>query len=327
MLDIMVLEIASYYPVPFCTRILSTLGAKVIKLETPTGEPTRAFEEIFTAFNLGKEILRVDLKSEEGKKKFFELAEKADVIVEGLRPGVAKKLGIDYESTLKVNPGIIYCSITAFGQKTKLARFPAHDINVLGLAGILEVCGKGTIYDPNIQFADLTSSLMAVIAILSALIERERTGVGKRIDISMIRSSIYSLPVHTTSILNGMDLLSNLTRNPVYGIYKTKDGYITLGIVAEEHFWRRLCEALELKFNFKLQSAIENFELVREELTKKFGSFTTREILEKLRFADIPAFEIYSLKEIEKLEEALGEKLVEEINVNGKKVRLIKPPW
>ncbi|MDI9641987.1 MAG: CaiB/BaiF CoA-transferase family protein [Archaeoglobaceae archaeon] len=327
MLDIMVLEVASYYPAPFCTRILASLGARVIKIETPAGEPTRAFEEIFAVFNLGKEILRVDLKNEEGKKKFFGLVEKADVIVEGLRPGVAKKLGIDYESISKINPGIIYCSITAFGQKTRLARFPAHDINVLGLGGILEICGKGSICDPNIQFADLTSSLIAVIAILSALIERERTGVGKRLDISMLRSSIFSLPVHATSILNGLGLFPVLVRNPVYGIYKTKDGYITLGIVAEEHFWRKLCETLELKFNFSILSALENFELVKEELAKKIGSFTTKEIIEKLRFADVPAFEVYSLQEIDKLEEALGEKLVEEINFNGKKVRLVKPPW
>ncbi|MCS7130564.1 MAG: CoA transferase [Archaeoglobaceae archaeon] len=327
MLDITVLEVASYYPAPFCARILASLGAKVIKIETPAGEPTRAFEEIFAVFNLGKDILRVDLKTEEGKKKFFELVERADVIVEGLRPGVTKKLGIDYESTSKVNPGIIYCSITAFGQRTKLARFPAHDLNVLGLVGILEICGKGEIYDPNIQFSDLTASLMAVIAILSALIERERTGLGKRIDISMLRSSIFSLPVHVTSILNSSALLSVLIRNPAYGIYRTKDGYITLGIVAEEHFWRRLCEILELKFDFGLTSAIENFERVREELAKKIGSFTTKEIIEKLRFADVPAFEVFSLKEIEKVEELLGEKLVEEVNFGGKRFKLVKPPW
>ncbi|MCX8172496.1 MAG: CoA transferase [Archaeoglobaceae archaeon] len=327
MLDITVLEIASYYPAPFCTRILSTLGAKVIKLETPAGEPTRAFEEIFVVFNLGKELIKVDLKSEEGKKKFLEIVEKADVIVEGLRPGVTKKLGIDYESCSKVNPGIIYCSITAFGQKTKLARFPAHDLNVLGLAGILEICGKGEIYDPNIQFADLTSSLMAVIAILSALIERERTGIGKRIDISMLRSSLFSLPVHATSILNSLSLFSVLVKNPTYGIYKTKDGYITLGIVAEEHFWRKLCESLELKLDFGISSAIERFEEVKEELAKKIGSFTTKEIIEKLRFADVPAFEVFSLKEIEKVEELLGEKLVEEVNFGGKKFKLVKPPW
>lgn len=327
MLEIRVIEVASFYPAPFCTRILAMLGARVKKIEIPTGEPTRAFEEIFAVFNFGKEVLKLDLKSEEGKSKFLEFAKEADVIVEGLRPGVAKKLGIDYETVSKVNPGIIYCSISAFGQKSRLARFPAHDVNVLGLSGILEICGKGKILDPNLQFADLSSSLIAVIAILSAIIERERTGVGKRIDISMLRSALFSLPVQATSILNRGELLPLLTRNPAYGVYKTKDGYVTIGIVAEEHFWRRLCEAIGLKSELNLSSIIEKYEAVREEIANKFADYTTKELVDKLRSAEIPVFEVYSLREIEKLEELLGEKIVEEVLFNNRIVRLIKPPW
>lgn len=326
MLDAKVLEIAFYYPAPFCTRILASLGAEVVKIEPPYGDPARALGEIFAVFNLGKKIVQLDLKTEEGKAKFLEMAEKADVMVEGLRPGTVKKLGIDYETISKINPGIIYCSISAFGQRNRFSRFPAHDVNILGLTGILGICGKGSLSDPNIQLADFASSLVAVIAILSALIERDRTGVGKRIDVSMLRSAMFAVPIHLTSILNGLGMLSALTNNPGYGIYKTKDGYITLGIVAEEHFWRRLCETLGIS-SVSLIDAINRYEAVRNEIAKKLESLTTKEAIEKLRFADIPAFEVYNVLEIEKLEEAIGEKLIEEIEFQGKKIKVSKLPW
>uniref|UniRef100_A0A7J2TKM5 CoA transferase n=1 Tax=Archaeoglobus fulgidus TaxID=2234 RepID=A0A7J2TKM5_ARCFL len=326
MLEAKILEVAFYYPAPFATRILASLGAEVIKIEPPYGDPARMLGEIYAAMNFGKKVIHLDLKTEEGKKRFLELAESCDVIVEGLRPGTAKRLGIDYETVSKINPKIIYCSISAFGQKSRLSRYPAHDVNVLGLAGILELCGRGVPVDPNIQFADFTSSMVAVIAILSAIIERERTGLGKRIDVSMLRSAIFGIPIHITSILNGSGLVYALTRNPGYGIYKTKDGYITLGIVAEEHFWRRLCEVLELG-KVSLMEAIERYEDFRKELEKKFASLTTKEAVEKLRLADVPVFEVRSIKDIEKLEEMLGESLFDEIEFEGKKVKVARFPW
>lgn len=326
MLDAKVLEVAFYYPAPFCTRILASLGAEVVKIEPPYGDPMRILGEIFAVFNIGKKIVQLDLKTEKGKTKFLEMAEKADVIVEGLRPGTVKRLGIDYETVSKINPGIIYCSISAFGQKSRFSRFPAHDVNVLGLAGILDICGRGSPLDPNIQLADFASSLVAVIAILSALIERDRTGVGKRIDVSMLKSAMFAVPIHLTSILNGLGMLSALTRNPGYGVYKTRDGYITVGIVAEEHFWKKLCEVLGIP-NISLIDAINRYETVREEIAKRISSLTTKEAIEKLRFADIPAFEVQSILEIEKLEEMLGEKFVDEVEFQGRKIKLLKFPW
>ncbi|MCS7119311.1 MAG: CaiB/BaiF CoA-transferase family protein [Archaeoglobaceae archaeon] len=326
MLDAKVLEVAFYYPVPFCTRILASLGAEVTKIEPPYGDPARMIGEMYTVFNFGKKIIRIDLKTEEGKKKFLELAEKSDVIVEGLRPGTAKKLGIDYETVSKINPVIIYCSISAFGQKSKLSKFPAHDLNILGLTGILEICGKGEFIDPNIQFADFASSMIAVIAILSALIERERTGVGKRIDISMLRSAIFGIPVHLTSLINGLGMVRELTRNPGYDVYRTKDGYITLGIVTEEHFWKRLCNVLGIP-NITLLEAMNDYKRIKEEIEKRIAVLTTKEAVEKLRFADIPVFEVYRAKEIEKLEEVLGESLIDEIEFEGRKTKIIRFPW
>ncbi|MCS7121709.1 MAG: CoA transferase [Archaeoglobaceae archaeon] len=321
-----VVELASFYPGPFCTKILKDLGAEVVKVEPPGKDPARVLGEVFTVFNAGKKILEIDLKSESGLKTFYNLVKDVDVVVESYRPGVAKRLKVDYETLSKINPRIIYCSISAFGQKTNLSQFPAHDINVLGVAGLLEIFGKGKILDPNVQLADLSSALFAVIAILSAVLEREKTGKGKYIDISMLKTALFSVPIHTTTILNGIGILPTFLRNPVYEIYETADGYVTIGIVAEEHFWQRFCRALDLNLNISLLKSFEMFEEIKKMIEKRVRKMLTKDLVKILRDADVPAFEVMNLKEVEKIEELLGEKLVEEIEFEGRKVKVVKNP-
>ncbi|MEM4541018.1 MAG: CaiB/BaiF CoA-transferase family protein [Archaeoglobaceae archaeon] len=327
MIQAKVLELASFYPGPFCTRILQLLGAEVIKIEPPAGDPARNLEEIFAVFNAGKKFITLDLKNEEDKARFFSLTRDADVIVEGYRPGVAKKLGIDYEAVSKVNPRIIYCSISAFGQNSRLSQYPAHDLNVLGILGILEICGKGKLLDPNVQLADFSSSVFAVIAILSALIEREKTGKGKFIDISMLKSAAFAVPIHTTSILNGLGILPVFTRNPAYEIYKTSDGFITIGIISEEHFWRRLCKALNLNTDSSLFESIERYEELRNLISLKLEKMKTDEAIKVLQNADVPAFEVLSLKDPDRIEELLGDRIFEEIEFGEKKIKAVKKPF
>ncbi|KUK05678.1 MAG: Bile acid-inducible operon protein F (BaiF-3), partial [Archaeoglobus fulgidus] len=301
--DVKVVEVAAFYPGPFCCQLLRNLGAEVIKVEPPGGEPGRMLDAVFAAMNYGKKFLFLDLKSEDGLREFMKLAEDADVVVEGFRPGVAKKLGIDYESVKKVNESIIYCSISAFGQENRLSHLPAHDLNCLGLGGILEISAMGReMRDPNLQLADFSSAVYAAIAILAALHERERTGRGRYIDISMFHSALFSAPIHTSSILNGLGILPAFSSNPAYGIYRTRDGYITLGIIAEEHFWRRLCSALNLGFNFSLVESFSRYEEVRKAIEEKLGRMTTEEAVKVLQDADVPAFEVLSLRDVDKIE-------------------------
>ncbi len=326
--NVKVVEVAAFYPGPFCCQILKTLGADVVKVEPPGGEPGRTLDAVFAAMNHGKQFLFLDLKTEEGYEKFMKLVESADVVVEGFRPGVARKLGIDYESVRKVNESIIYCSISAFGQENRLSHLPAHDLNCLGLGGILEISAMGgEIRDPNLQLADFSSAVYAVIAILAALIERGRTGKGRYIDISMFHSALYSAPIHTSSMLNGLGILPAFSSNPAYGIYRTKDGFITLGIIAEEHFWRRLCQALNLDFNFSLVESFARYDEVRKAIEERLGRMSMEEAVKLLQSADIPAFEVMSLKEVEKIEERVGERLVDEVEWEGKRIRLVKPPF
>ncbi len=327
MLNVKVLELASFYPGPYCARILQLLGAEVIKIEPPAGDPARALPEVFAALNAGKKFLTLDLKDERDKERFFSLAKEADVIVEGYRPGVAKKLGIDYDSVSRVNPGIVYCSISAFGQKSRLSQYPAHDLNVLGILGILHIGGKGKPADPNLQIADFSSAVFAVIAILSALIEREKTGRGKFIDISMLKSAFFSIPIHTTSILNGLGILPVFVRNPAYEIYRTSDGFITLGIIAEEHFWQRACRVLGFDFQIPLLGSFERYEELKKLIGSKLEKMSTKEAIEILQSADVPAFEVLSLEEPEKIEELLGESIIEEIEFEGRRIKVAKNPF
>ncbi len=322
--DVKVVEVASFYPAPFCCRLLAELGAEVTKIEPPGGEAARAFGDIFAAFNAGKRIVRLDLKSDEGKTAFFEIVKDSDVVVEGFRPGVAERLGIDYGSVRKVNPEIIYCSISAFGQKSKLSHMPAHDLNILGLAGILEVT---EMRDPNVQLADFSAAMVAALLIVSALYERRLGGGGRYIDVSMLHSTLFAIPIHSTSMLNGVGLLPHFFRNPAYGVYRTRDGAITIGVIAEEHFWRRLCEALNLDIDFNLVEAFERYDEVREKIGGRLARMSTREALELLEKADVPAFEVLSLRDIERLENFAGCSFVEEVEFEGRRVKLIRPPF
>ncbi|OYT34964.1 carnitine dehydratase [Archaeoglobales archaeon ex4484_92] len=325
--DVKVLELGYFYPVPFCAKLLNYLGAEVIKIEPPSGDPSRLLGPIFAGFNYNKEIIKLDLKKFEDREVFYKLAKSSDVIIEGFRPGVVKRLGVDYETIKKINPKIIYCSISAFGQRTKLCGVPAHDINILGLAGILEVSGFGELRDPNIQIADFSSSVYAALLIVAALFDRKRTERGRYIDISMFHSAIFSIPLHSISILNNLGILPSFSSNPVYGIYETSDGYITIGIVGEEHFWRRFCEALNLDLNTDLFESFKHYTEIRRMIKERIKRMTTKEVLELMKKADVPVLEVLSLKEIEEIENRLGEKLVENIKFESKYAKVIKPPF
>lgn len=305
--DVMVVELAPFYPGPYCGKLLLELGAKVVKVEPPGGDPARSMPEFYTALNHGKEILEIDLKSEDGKNKFYELVERCDVIVEGFRPGVAKRLGVDYESVSRVKESIIYCSISAFGQETSFSQLPAHDINLLGLAGILKALG---VRDLGVQLADFASATFATIAILAALYERKKSGKGCYIDVSMLKSVLYAVPILTSSLLNGKELPAQLYRNPGYGVYRTADGYVSVGIVTEEHFWKPLAEFLGLKITLREALTLN----VTGEIERKLSCAKTKEFVGFCREKRIPVFEVIDMHELDELSKELGEELLREVD-------------
>ncbi len=241
-----VLDLSRLLPGPYCSMILADHGARVIAAE----DPRYRTEGLFTPAYRNKQHMTLNLKREEGRDVFSRLAGWADVLIEGFRPGVAARLGADSESARRVNPRIVYCSITGYGQTGRLSDRVGHDVNYLAQSGVLDLIGPadGPPSIPGVQIADIAGGGMnAAIGILMALISRQRTGEGQYVDISMTDGVLGLLPValflHATSETaprRSDSLLSH--RYACYTTYETADGrHLSIGAV-ENRFWRKLCE-------------------------------------------------------------------------------------
>ena len=247
-----VLDLSRLLPGPFCSMILADHGARVIAIED---RKQYAADGLFLP-NVcrNKQHMSLNLKSETGKAIFLKMAETADVILEGFRPGVVERLGVDYESVRKVKPDIIYCSVTGYGQTGSYRDRVGHDINYLGYAGVLNMIGEADRPPsiPGIQIADMAGGGMnAAIGILLALFAREKTGEGQYVDISMTDGMMGLLPValYWKSLMGqtpprGDNMLSH--RYACYNTYETADGrHMAVGAV-EGKFWKAICERLDL---------------------------------------------------------------------------------
>ncbi|HEY2839525.1 MAG TPA: CaiB/BaiF CoA-transferase family protein [Pirellulales bacterium] len=255
-----VLDLSLLLPGPLATQILRDLGARVTKIEPPAPGDYMALwppmvgevAATYHAVNRGKEIISLDLKSEAGRERFFELVATADVVVEGFRPGVLDKLGVGFKELSRRNPRIILCSISGYGQSGPYSLRAGHDINYQALAGVLSISGGEQPPNPPLQVADTAAgSYAAAMLILAAALERDRTGRGRHIDVSM---SEQLLPLMTTTFAAADALERDPARDgellsggaPCYGVYRTKDGqHITLGAL-EPKFWLSVLEQLGL---------------------------------------------------------------------------------
>jgi crotonobetainyl-CoA:carnitine CoA-transferase CaiB-like acyl-CoA transferase len=261
---IRVIDLSVFLPGPMMTVMMADQGAEVIKIETAAGDPAReqapfeAGQSVwFRNLNRGKKSIVLDLKSDVGKARLWELIEGADVFVEGFRPGVMARLGFDYASVSARNPAIVYCSISAFGQTGALAHHPAHDMATQALAGFLSVNdgSDGTPVVPGAPSADMAAGLTALSATLMALVGRQRTGKGDYIDCAMF-DSLLPWCVHTagSAIMGGPSPVSSRQRSlggaGFYQVYKTSDGkHVVLG-------------GREIKFAEELLNALGRPELI-----------------------------------------------------------------
>ena len=253
-----VLDLSLFLPGPHLTMVMADHGADVIKVEPPGGEPVRevglkqaGVSTWFRNTHRGKRCIVLDLKSESGKAAFARLVEWADVVVEAFRPGVAKRLGIDYDSCRAINPKIVYCSISAFGQTGPKADRPAHDLAMQADSGVVSLnrAPDGTPAAPHMPVADMAGSLMALAGILMALFRRERTGEGDFIDLSMQDALMAWLPnVLGPPFAESRDPVVQDERswggNAMYRLYRCSDGrWLALG-GAEHKFADNLLGAL-----------------------------------------------------------------------------------
>ena len=310
---IKVIDLCRSYPPAFASMFLADFGAEVIRLDSPGFSfpvPMKGGPESFSAYyalDRNKKSISLNLKSSQGREIFFKLAVQADVIIENSKPGTMEKLGIAYPTIDKLNPGIIYCSVSGYGQEGPYKMLPGHDSNYLGITGALNMIGdkEGPPVPPSNIIADMAGAGMySLSAILIALIARGKTGKGQFIDISYT-DAVFSLLTYETAMyfLTGIAPRRGETfmtgSEPYYASYKTKDGkYFNIGCV-EPRLWENLCKALELDQFIPYQHPQD--EKKREEIfssfRKKFLTKTRDEWWEWSKDKDIAAAPVLDLEE------------------------------
>ena len=300
---ITVIDLSRLLPGPYCSMILADHGARVIAIESRRFMADGLF---FNTINRNKEHMSLNLKTEAGKQIFYRLVEKADVVLEGFRPGVVDRLGVDYESVRKANSKIVYCAITGYGQNGPFRDRVGHDVNYLSFAGVLNLMGEPDRPPsiPGIQIADIAAGGMnAAIGILLALFAREKTGKGQYIDISMTDGMVGFLPIALYfQQLTGKDpgradaVLSH--RYAFYNTYETADGrFLSIGAV-ENRFWKRLCDHLGVAEYATLQYDDSRREEILDFMRSTFKSKTLEEWDAELAHLEICWGKVQTLSEV-----------------------------
>jgi crotonobetainyl-CoA:carnitine CoA-transferase CaiB-like acyl-CoA transferase len=298
-----VLDLSRLLPGPYCSMILADHGADVIAVE---GKKFQADEMFFKEISRNKRHISLNLKTQEGKAIFMGLAKEADIILEGFRPGVVKTLGVDYETIKTVNPGIIYCSITGYGQNGPMWDRAGHDVNYLSISGVLDLIGeKGhPPAIPGVQFADIAGgSMNAVIGILLALFAREKSGKGQYIDISMTDGMIgyLTLPSFFRQLTGERYERSESRfshRYACYNTYETADRqYLAIGAV-EKRFWQNLCEHLGIPEYVDLQYDEERRQEIISLMRRIFSEKTLAEWEEEFLEVEVCHSRIQGIEEV-----------------------------
>ena len=326
-----ILESAHQYPGPYCSLLLADLGAEVIKIERPgVGDLSRQATHFFRSINGNKKSLTLDLKLPAARTILYRLVEHSDVFMDGFRPGVAGRIGIDYPTLRKINPRLIYCSISGYGQEGPYRDLPGHDLNYQAMVGMLHCFQdeKGNFVAPGIAIGDLSSGMFSAIGILAALQARQKTGQGQFIDVSMF-DGLLSLMSTRLGILWGTGRFER-ERDAGYGIFRAKDGqFFTLAIAHEDWFWERLCVAIGLpeyqgiKTMERRRRRPELFETLQKVFLKK----PREEWLKVMIQADVPAAPVQNPEEVEKDPHVAFRKMVQEISfADGEKMRQVGFP-
>jgi len=310
-----VLDLTQLLPGPYGSQLLADMGAEVLKVEPPTGDPARHVRaeegwagHVFSAVNNGKKSIGIDLKSEAGRGAFYELVRDADVVFEQFRPGVTERLKIDYETVTEHREDIVYCSLTGYGHGGPYRNRAGHDLNYVGVAGLLDMTrarpragSQDTTTDEppgetwesgptpiGYPVADMSGGLMAVTGILGALLERELGGGGAHLDVSMTETVLSYGQVELAMADDCLDTRPGETPPsgavPWYDVYETADGrHLTLAAL-EPRFFRAFCEAVDRPdlLEYHLTRDDDDREHLRRELAALFAERTRTEWLDVL---------------------------------------------
>lgn len=284
---IKVVDFSQWLPGQYCGMVLADYGADVIKVEGVTGDPNRNFAPRLApgmsswnlALNRNKRGITVNLKTEEGKEILKRLLKEADVFLEGFRPGYLQSKGLGYEDVKQVNPRLIYCSITGFGQDSKYKQQPAHDLNIIGLSGMCFLNDSGKVAISEVQVSAIGSALNAAAAISMALLARERTGKGQRIDVSLYNTAL-SMQIVSLSSIMGCRVTGDTPFGRCahyYDVYATKDGkYVSVGTI-EPKFWQKFCDMIGLPELKDRQHDFAHEEEIMQLISEKLKTKTRDE--------------------------------------------------
>jgi crotonobetainyl-CoA:carnitine CoA-transferase CaiB-like acyl-CoA transferase len=305
-----VLDLTQVMAGPFCTMLLADLGADVIKIENPAaGDQTRRSwgyavhgedSRAFLALNRNKRSVVLDLKSEVDLASFRRLVRTADIVVENFRPGVTKRLGVDYETLAELNPRLVYASVSGFGQTGPYADRPGYDLIAQAMSGVMSITGApgGEPMKSGLPVGDLGAGLFCAFGIVSAVHARERTGVGQYVETSLFEAALaMSVWESTEYWATGQvpQALGSANRmSAPYQALRTKDGHLTLG-ANNERLWQRLCTALEVTDLLTDERFLTNPDRMahRDELAgvleERLATATTDEWVALLLAAGIPA--------------------------------------
>jgi crotonobetainyl-CoA:carnitine CoA-transferase CaiB-like acyl-CoA transferase len=308
-----VLDLTRVRSGPTCVRQLADWGANVIKIEMPPGadEPMGGPREggDFQNLHRNKRSMTLNLKKPEGVVAFKRMVKKADVVVENFRPDVKKRLGIDYKALAKINPRIVYASISGFGQDGPYANRPGFDQIAQGMGGLMSITGlpgQGPVR-VGIPIADLSAGVFASLGILVALLEREKSKKGQHVATSLLQAQIFMLDFQAARYLVQGEVAKQAGNNhptsiPT-GVFKTKDGYINIAATGAK-IWQRFCEAIEapaIAQNPNYQSGASR-SAHRDALNAEIGSYligrTSAEWIECLNQAGVPCGPIYAIDQM-----------------------------
>jgi crotonobetainyl-CoA:carnitine CoA-transferase CaiB-like acyl-CoA transferase len=304
---ITVLDVGAFITGPLACSMLGDLGATVIKVERPkSGDPYRAFSgglygPPYCAVNWNKRSIVIDLRKPEGVALFLELAERADVVVENFRPGTTDGLGIGYDALRARNPRLVYCSITGFGTSGPYRDRPSYDMVAQGMSGYLSILMDfSDPWIPNPAVGDQISGMYGAQGVLGALLEREKTGVGRLVEVNMLNSVIKFVGPHSKT----RDRESRATTSQSYIFGCSDDKVLVIHLSTPEHFWINLLKAIaapalasDPRFSER-RLRIRNYQLLKGELGKIFRTKPRDEWLDVLIKNDVPCAPAYSVEEV-----------------------------
>ena len=314
--NLLVVDLTRVLVGPYCTMILSDLGARVIKIEAPeTGDDSRKFgpfvkdqSAYFMSLNRGKESIALNLKNEEDKKIFEKILSRADILVENFKPGTLEKWGYGWKDVCKKYPKLIYASASGFGQTGPLKDLPAYDMVVQGMGGLMSVTGQPNSEPTRVgtSIGDITAGLFTAIGINAALYDREKTGKGMFIDVSMLDSQIAILENAIARYLSKSEIPKPMgSRHPSiapFEAFKTKDSYIIIA-AGNDKLFEKLCEHLNIKEcvsdnRFKTNSMrCENMNDLKKIIEDKLILNNTDDWIKGMEKLKIPCGPIYNIKQ------------------------------